>query len=311
MTNFDMHFHTNSSDWKNTIDEMIDYAKKENIWFLALTDHDVISNPEIFKQNGIDSCFSTEISARDKKNNHSLHITWYCKYFNEELNKILENTRNSKKLILEYQVQKLQKLWLEIDMTDLEQVWKMMNRSIDSLNKYDIAIMVFQKKNNIEIIKEKTNGKVNNYNAFYLEWMKETGDFFDIFWLPHWVVEEYEPSLELCWEISKKTNSILSIAHPNFSFERKWDMEYLEKNIKYFIECWINAIEINAKASKEWVDYIYDLEKRFWIIITTWSDCHYLWQNDSKHSSLWNLNQHLNEEQKSSILLKVKKRLWI
>ncbi|MDF1682510.1 MAG: hypothetical protein P1U46_01840 [Patescibacteria group bacterium] len=45
----------------------------------------------------------------------------------------------------------------------------MMNRSIDSLNKYDIAIMVFQKKNNIEIIKEKTNGKVNNYNAFYLE----------------------------------------------------------------------------------------------------------------------------------------------
>ncbi|MDF1682509.1 MAG: hypothetical protein P1U46_01835 [Patescibacteria group bacterium] len=70
----------------------------------------MISNPEIFKQNGIDSCFSTEISARDKKNNHSLHITWYCKYFNEELNKILENTRNSKKLILEYQVQKLQKL---------------------------------------------------------------------------------------------------------------------------------------------------------------------------------------------------------
>jgi hypothetical protein len=66
---------------------------------LTLTDHDFIS-PDDFKDslrvNGIETCDSVEISARNYDVNKSLHLVSYAAIFSESLHDILENTRSKK-----------------------------------------------------------------------------------------------------------------------------------------------------------------------------------------------------------------------
>lgn len=309
MTNIDMHFHSTNSDWKNTYNELIEEAKRKEIQLACITDHDFISNPDAFIEAWIKSYYSTEISARDKKNNHSLHITWYSKVFNERLNKVLENTREKKLEIVKKQIEVLQNLWIEISIEDMVSLAKVMNRDISSINKFDIAYILFSRKNNRELIEKLSWENFKNTEDFFISCLKPSWKYFHIFWLAYWTVEEYEPSLELCSEIAKENDDILSIAHPNFSFANRWWMDYLEENLDYFLWLWINAIEINNKANKEWVNYILEIRKRFWIIITLWSDCHFIWQNDSKHASLWELNPFLDEELIVDIKEKIEEKL--
>ena len=46
MKNIEMHCHTTGSDGKNAPEEVIMEARRKNLDFLALTDHDVISSPD-------------------------------------------------------------------------------------------------------------------------------------------------------------------------------------------------------------------------------------------------------------------------
>ncbi|MCD6318131.1 CehA/McbA family metallohydrolase, partial [Candidatus Aerophobetes bacterium] len=48
----ELHVHSNHSDGKNTINEIIQGAKKEGLDFFALTDHDVVSGYDFIPQNG-------------------------------------------------------------------------------------------------------------------------------------------------------------------------------------------------------------------------------------------------------------------
>ena len=46
MKNIEMHCHSTRSDGKNAPEEVIMEARRKNLDFLPLTDHDVISSPD-------------------------------------------------------------------------------------------------------------------------------------------------------------------------------------------------------------------------------------------------------------------------
>ena len=58
----------------------------------------------------------------------------------------------------------------------------------------------------------------------------------------------------------------------------------------------VNAIEINSKANKKWIEEIVKVKEKNNLILTFWSDCHSIWNIDDKHESYWNLNTNLKED---------------
>lgn len=304
MTNFDMHFHSNASDWTSTPQERIIQAKELWLDFIALTDHDKISKDSFIEETNnqwIQTCYSTEISARNYEQSKSIHITAYSQEFNQEIKNILQNTVTKKKIIIEKQVLKLKEMWFNIDIESFILFNKKLWRNIDTLNKYDISTYILQDKYNLELAKKILWPNVNIL-SFFISCLKEWWEFSWGFLVER--IPEYEPSIEVCWELAKTNNAILSIAHPNVSFEKEW-ISWFEKELPYYIDRGVNAIEINSKATKGWIEALYKAKEKYNLILTAGSDNHDLWHSDNKHWYFWELNPLLSKKQKSEILNEV------
>ena len=309
---FDLHFHSIASDWKNSEEEIIKNASYKNLKFIALTDHDVISSGDFIdkaKKSWIDSCYSTEISARDLVNKKSLHLTCYSRNFWKNIRDILENTVEKKQLLIIKQIEKLKNYWFKIDLNEFLNYFLSIWKKLETLNRFNIGQYLFLNKENI-ILAQKISWKIDiNPQSFFEIFLKEVWEHYKEYWLKYWIdVPEYEPNIEICWLIAKTNDAIISIAHPNLSFKKE-GLEYFKKIYPYYVENWINAIEINSKASTEWIETIYEFKEEYSIIITAWSDNHCIWEVDNKHSDLWELNPLLSNNEKLLILENFKSRL--
>ncbi len=293
MKKIDMHFHSTHSDGRNTEEELLQHAQTKKVEFLALTDHDNISSGfrEKAAKYGIHSCESVEISARNYQDEKSLHLTCYTKHFSHDVHAILNNVREAKKGNLETQIIALQQSGFQITMQELYDFWKSCNRNISALNKYDIASILYHSKINKQHWIQLNNGIDLWLNDFYLRYFKREGEQFSVFWV---LVPEYEPSLEVCKHIQQTHDAILSIAHPNFTF-KKWVDEFISSLPTYIENAWVNALEINSKASKLWIESIIKEAKKHNLYITFWSDNHKIWSPDNKHGDFTELNPHITE----------------
>lgn len=309
---FDLHFHSIASDWKNSEEEIINDAYEKKLQFIALTDHDVISSNDFIdnaQKRDIESCYSTEISARDLKNKKSLHLTCYSRSFWKNIRDILENTIEKKQLLIIKQIEKLKKLWFKIELNDFLNYFLTIWKKLETLNRFNIWQYLFLNTENI-ILAQKISWKLDiNPQSFFEMFLKEVWEHYQIYWLKYWIdVPEYEPNIEVCSLLAKTNNAIISIAHPNLSFKKE-GLEYFKKIYPYYVENWINGIEINSKASIEWIEAIYEFKKKYSIIITAWSDNHHIWEVDNKHSDLWELNPLLRENDRLLILENFKNKL--
>jgi len=309
---FDMHFHSIASDWKNSNEEIVNYAFNKSLQFIALTDHDVISWEDFINEAAekwINSCYSTEISARDLKNKKSLHLTCYSRNFWKNIRDILENTVEKKQLLIIKQVEKLKNSGFKIDLNEFLNYFLSMWKKLETLNRYNIWQYIFLTPEN-RILAQKISWKIDiNPQSFFEIFLKEVWEQYSKYWLKYWIdVPEYEPNIEICWVLARTNNAIISIAHPNLSFKKEW-LEYFKSIYPYYVENWINWIEINSIASKEWIETIYKFREKYGIIITAWSDNHSIWEIDNKHSDLWDLNPILNQNERSLILENFKKKL--
>ena len=294
MNKIDMHFHSTSSDGKNTHEEILEQAKKKGLEFIALTDHDNISWD--FQQKaedfGIQSTQSLEISARNYEHEKSLHITCYANSFADDIFELLDGVKNARKNNLEIQVDVLQKHWFNISLWDLEHISQTMQRPIEALNKFDIARILYENPENKKRWIDLNNGQDIWLVEFYLQYFKRNWENFETFWI---IVPEYEPSLDVCKTIQETNKAILSIAHPNVTF--KDDMQGFLDNIEYYIKtAWINALEINSKATIEWIEIVKKTAEKHGLFITFWSDNHWIWDTDNKHSDFWELNPNISEK---------------
>lgn len=309
---FDLHFHSIASDWKNSGEEIINDAYEKKLQFIALTDHDVISSNNFIdnaQKIGIESCYSTEISARDLKNKKSLHLTCYSRNFWKNIRDILENTVEKKQLLIIKQIEKLKNLWFKIELNNFLNYFLNIWKKLETLNRFNIWQYLFLNNENI-ILAQKISWKIDiNPQSFFEIFLKEVWEYYHVYWLKYWIdVPEYEPNIEVCSLLAKTNNAIISIAHPNLSFKKE-GLEYFKRIYPYYVENWINGIEINSKASIEWIDAIYEFKKKYSIIITAWSDNHNIWEVDNKHSDLWELNPLLKENDRLLILENFKNKL--
>lgn len=292
----DMHFHSTASDWLSTREEIISMAKKKNIEFLALTDHNIVSYG--FREEALDSwifsCQSVEISANNQEHDKSLHLTFYALNISKRVESILSNIIVTKKWLIEKQISILKEHWFHIESYDFYKSIIASWRNTQAVNKFDIANFIFNSHDHNKI----NAMKVNNWfsidsELFYQKFLKKWwAKFFD-----YWVhVKDYELNLDICKIIKDESNGILSIAHPNVSFKNWWILEFEEVLPHYIDAWWVNAIEINTKASKEWIEVILKLKVKYNLYLTFGSDNHWIWLTDKKHCHFWEINPLLTPD---------------
>ena len=294
--NIDMHFHSNASDWLQSKEDIIKKAVEKNMDFIRLTDHDVVSYwfKEMASEKWISSCESVEISANNKTHNKSLHLTFYAKNISNEVNDIIKEIPRSKVLLIKKQIEFLNTVWFWIDLDDFYSAYLQKWRKKQALNKFDIVDYIFKD----EALKQKTMS-INKWidigrEEFYQKFFKKTWERFKEYSV---TIKDYEPTIEQCKIFKEKSNAILSIAHPNITFRKWWIKEFLEVLPHYIEFWWINAIEINAVASKEWVQTILEVKAKYNLFLTFWSDNHKHWYIDNKHWDFWDLTSFLTKKE--------------
>jgi len=290
----DMHFHSTKSDGTCSPEERIKQAKERWLGFIALTDHDIISRwfKSQASQVWMQSCESVEISARNYQHNKSLHLTMYANHIQDDIDAILHNITESKSILIKKQIDFLNSKWFQIDIDEFYCFACSWWRTIDNLHRFDIIVYIFatpyNKKHAIFI-----NWDVDiSYIDFYNKYMKRWWEEFDKYWV---TIDEYEASLEIVRNIKEKNNAILSIPHPNFTF--KWWISEFQNNLEHYINIWgVNALEINARATQEWVKAILEAKDTYWLYLTFGSDCHRIWIPDDKHWDFWEMNPYISED---------------
>lgn len=114
-------------------------------------------------------------------------------------------------------------------------------------------------------------------------------------------LREYEPRIEELMEVVDKRNTIVSIAHPNYTFST---VEEFMIQARYILSLGLNAIEVNSTAKNEWIRGIENfrtskIESHVPPIMFTYgSDCHDLSPKrvDTRHSLLGDMNPTINQE---------------
>ncbi len=287
----DMHFHSTFSDWKNTMQDLVKAWKNKWLEFMALTDHDVLSWTDfesIVRENSIKTTRSVEISAYNEEDDRSLHLASYAWEFWDRILWLLEESRIWHKLLITTQIQKFKEKWFDIDEVELFAYFESMWTNIDNLNKFSIAEFLYTNSSNVDKIRA-IYGQDISLRDFYNNFLKNGWKFYPEYLV---IVPNYEIEVETCCDIKSQVDWILSIVHPNFTF-KKWISEF-EASLPMYIDKWVNAIEINTKASIDWVRAILKAKDRYWLYLTFWSDCHELWCVDDKHNDLWDLNPFLD-----------------
>ena len=293
--NLDMHFHSISSDWYSTKTELLQKAKEKNMDFIALTDHDVISYwfREETQRLEIESCQSVEISSYNKAHNKSLHLTFYAKEISTDISSRIQTIIDAKIGLLKKQVLFFKDIWFDIDILEMYNFYDKSNRNKETLNKFDLVRFMFLKESN-RILAQKINNNIPiNIEWFYLKFLKRWWEFFDKYAV---IIDAYEMPIESCSDFVTQSNWVLSIAHPNVTFRKWWIQEFQEVLPFYIEKAWINAIEINAKATQNWVEAILEAKNNYWLFLTFWSDFHKEGIDDWKHWEFWEKNIYTQKD---------------
>jgi len=309
----DMHCHTSRSDGVSTPQELIQEAKTRGIEVLCITDHDKTSTEIIpmIERAGIATIDSVEISTRNSfGDDRSLHMTCYMQQMPIEIRNILRNTCDKKQELILAQLQHLQQKWFDIDVKEFYQQFQLQGREKSGINKYDIARYIVTKPENRKKLLSiwcEDRGKL--HMSFYTLCLKRSGA---LYWEYGIEIDEYEPELKQVSEIVQDTGGVLSIAHPNFTFSRAGIQGFERLYREVYQKLWIQAIEINTRASKKWVDAILSLKSEFGdsLQLTFGSDCHRIGKPDDKHGDLGFENDFVSQQIMSSELYNFREKLW-
>lgn len=288
----DMHFHSTTSDWYWTQEKLLEETQKRNLDFISLTDHDVISYGfrEEAQKMWIQSCQSVEISVYNQVHDKSLHLTFYAREITQDISDILENVITQKQKLIELQVRKFIESWFILDEKELYNYFEKRGRNRNTLNKFDVTYFVFLSEQNKKRAQDVNGGVEIGIEAFYLKYLKRWWEEFENFAIQ---IPPYETPLELAWVFAKRCDGILSIPHANVTFRRGW-VEEFEKVLPHYIENWVNALEINACMTSEWVEVILKNKDKYELYMTFGSDFHRPGIIDGKHWNLWEQNIYID-----------------
>ncbi len=201
------------------------------------------------------------------------------------------------------QIELLSSFWFNINWDSFYEYFAKKWVNVDNFNSSHLSYYVLRDEHNADLL-EKLTWRRMEHDEFIKTCLKEKGEFN---WIWSVTVPEYEPSLEVCWQFATESRAVLSIAHPNF----KLTQEEFKERIEYYLDCWINAVEINSRASEDWVKLILKYQKKYWYILTFWSDCHFKVWDDKEHAWFWFGNKRIDEDLLGVNIYHFKKKIWL
>lgn len=306
---WDLHFHDTTSDATVTPAERLaqmgklDWWKR---WVWAATNHDRFTREFVIpaREQWFQAHWATEISAHSDELALSLHITAYSAAISQRLESVLDGVLMGRKWKILWQLQKLRMNGFDIVDREFFAWIESRRMSADSATNYHIAQYLWTQEANRHLSYALTDGVVDSEILFMNECLKKEGDYNDI---GYHEVPCYEPEVRDIVPLAHREDIILSVAHPNVSFDK-----YLRKNYgatdativslfeKYIVprllELGLKNFEINAIASYEWVECLERVTKRVGWILTYWSDNHGGLEPNSKHGIFWIQNRYLTPE---------------
>ena len=290
----DMHCHTTRSDGTSTPERLIDVAKERELEMLFITDHDRDTTDVVplIRAAWIQTAPSVEISTVNTLwDDRSLHATYYASQISDEIFQIIGHTKEQKVELILSQLYYLEEKGFHINIDEFYPfITEKSGRSKDGINKYDLALYITSQEENREVLHQVLWEDISTLN-FYKRCMKRDGDLYGEYWKE---IAEYEPQISRVAEIAKD-EWVLSIAHPNFTFERDWIQGFRKLYEQVYKPFGVSAIEINGKASRAWVEAILDMKDIYGdeLQLTFGSDCHNIGTPDNKHEDLGVMNPHI------------------
>lgn len=279
----DLHFHSTCSDGQKNNRQIIKEAKERWLEFVACTDHDYINSDftRLALNSWLSSVEGVEISWVDDVLDKHLHFTCYAKYFHWRIIDILDASRKVKQEKVKLQIELLAENWFIANWQEFC-TYARNNWAIWDFNSSHIANYILSFQDNVILINTLIWEKIAT-GTFIRRFLKKEWDFWHIGSI---TFPEYEPNIKLLWELARENSSVLAIAHPNL----KLTIEQFTSRIQWYLNLWINAIEINTKANSEWTKLILEYKQKYNFMLTFWSDCHFKNVKDSKHWEFWELN---------------------
>ncbi len=309
----DMHCHTTNSDGMQSPEEVYRYAQYQDIAIHAITDHDRVTRHADYPSGYHDGRLrleGVEVSARYEHDDYrkSVHIPIYALSLRWELEDILAGIRRGKAEKVQRQCEQLKANGCMIELSDRRIVpfsYDAMRLCFpgtqeDGYNNAHLVELVLRHRDNIRKLENIASGidaKNLMKEGFKSEW-KYTKSISLRDKLP-----EYEPRIEELMEVVDRDNTIVSIAHPNYTFQ---SIDEFRRYVSRLIECWANAIEVNSTANQPWTETMLSISDDRMdsmsdpIIYTYGSDCHDLYPTkiDTRHSLLGDMNPYVSQTQR-------------
>lgn len=293
----DLHFHTTLSDGRDTPTQVLENLVSSGVEFVTLTDHDLVSEwfAEELRARGIESTPASEISTHffAGLSKVGLHMTAYAPQFNEQAHAMLEKTRTGKAEKIRQQVVKLIGEWYPLSQEWFVQWARAKWYNPASLNNAHLSSYIYSIPDAIEM-GNRDQGRSDPKRVWFLnECLKREGQN------PIGAVEipEYEPTTEEASRIVRDMGGVISIAHPNFSWEKYEGIEWLQRDIAQLVDQGVMGIELNALATPEWAKVILEIRERYNLLLTFWSDNHGEKTPSKKHGTLGQMNPYFLEEE--------------
>ncbi|MBE6071098.1 MAG: PHP domain-containing protein [Clostridium butyricum] len=260
MIKADFHVHTSSSDGLLSPQDAVYRAYKNNVKYLAITDHDTVSGlDEAYEEcKKYDILFIPGIELSTQYNNESVHILGFFKdksYNNKDFIKELEKIKNHRIIRAEQIVQKLKNEFnIEVSLE------KILKESKDTIARPHIAKAIID------------SGYNYNHDEIFDKFIGKG-------------CKAYVPTIKLSTDyginLLKKYNALVFLAHPKLIKNTCID-EFLKMNL--------DGIEsIYYQNTSEETRYYLDITKKYNLLNSCGSDFHGI-ENDTRHGDIGSMD---------------------
>ena len=248
----DLHCHSLYSDGNYSVDELVKMAKKEDVGFLSITDHDNIKSTCDIKRYSLDQDImlvnGIELSTFMLFDNRELYLHLLGYDFNP----------NNMRLLLE--LKRMREILYRDNLIFLSSVLKNIKNFprciVDELDLYSYRLL----ENQIRIILQRNNYDDNYINEFILK----VSNYFPTY-------EDYEIDIKTASEIIRESGGISILAHPN-----KIKVDDVECLIRLLANNGLNGIEIahSSFLPNDFIKYS-ELAKKYGLLESVGSDFHF------------------------------------
>lgn len=298
---FDLHFHTTLSDGGATSAEAVEECVRNGVAFAVATEHDVVNRefPTLATKAGIRTLEGVEVSARapvgDGKVKH-LHLTAYAHLFVPQIDPVLTETRIGRVTKMRLQCEDLARVGFDIDHARFLAHFENGGFDLANLTNFHLAEYLVSRPTTAKIAKSIAGVAVTKPHDFIGLFLKRESPF------PVGVPKnfpEYEPeAVKIARIVVGGSHGVLSVAHPNFTFAKEGTEAFENGIAENLVETGINGIELNPHATPEWTETVLRVKKRFGLVLTFGSDCHFLKNKtgDGRHSAVGETHAYLTGE---------------